>query len=303
MSGQLKEKLQRLNLAVACVVAVAAVYSIGWYIYSPLTRPSLRDYEGFSSFVHSRWSQGDVIAVAPFWAERLREYAGDLNVINPPDLVDEDLSLNSRLWLLSVFGYAKDRDLLGTLSKKYRLSEEKRFGKLTLYLFELPPAARVVYDFRMNVNKSKVYQTRGQDRRECASWRDDHWDCGTNSWETVGRTILDVDDNPRRCIWAHPVTAATVNVDYTDVPLGRKLLLHTGLTAAATRMAGGAPVTVEVLIDGRQMLSATNENAKGWNGFEVDTSSMAGPGHQVAFRIRTQRDGMRHFCFTADTRD
>jgi hypothetical protein len=298
-----EDKARRVNLAVAALVAAAAVYSIGWYIYSPLTRPSPADYEGVSSHLHALWQKGDVLAVVPFWAERIREYAGDLDVINPPDLVSEDLSRNARLWLLSVFGYAKDRDLLGTLSRKYRLSGEKRFGKLVLYLFDLPPPAKVSFDFWASIDKAKVTLQRGGDRKDCTTWRDGRWECANSTWEYVGRNILDIDDNPRQCIWAHPVQGAVLAVTYKDVPLSRRIVGNTGLTYIATRVPEGAPVGFEVLIDGRQALTTVNENRRGWNRFEIDTSSMAGTAHEVTFRVRTQRDGMRHFCFMADARD
>jgi hypothetical protein len=298
-----RDKSAKLNLVLAAVVAVAAVYSIGWYIYSPLTRPSIDDYNQFSRYIHANWTRGDVLAVTPFWAERVREYAGDLKVINPPNLVDEDLGAYRRLWLLSVFNYANKRDLLGTLSHKYKLAGEQRFGRLGLYLFEMAQSGRVTYDFREQIQKAHVYVDKDGQRKECATFRDGGWRCPGNSWEYVGQETLDVDDNPRACLWSHPTTGGSVNTEFKGVPLGRRIVVHSGLTRNATRMKEGAPVTLEVLVDGRSVLTAVNRNAPGWNIFEADTSAMAGGNHDVLFRVTTPQDGMRHYCFTADSRE
>jgi len=301
MTGNYKNKI---NLAAAAVIAVAALYSIGWYIWSPLTRPSIEDYERFSSYVHDRWQPRDVIAVAPFWAERLREYVGDLEVINPPRLADEDLSGNSRLWLLSVFGYANNDNLLDKLKNKYRFVDEMKFGKLALYQFNIGASSGIAYDFRKNIDKAHVYIQRSDGIRECSSWQGDRWQCPEVSWQNVGGTILDIDDNPRKCIWAHPITNAALTVEFKDVPISKKLVVHSGLAYTAVRMMkDGAPVYVEVLVGGRSVLRVKNENEKRWNRFEADTSSWSGTRQNVTFRIMTPHDGMRHFCFTADTRD
>lgn len=302
MFGLKREQINAVNLLLAATVAAAAVYSIAWYAYSPLSRPSLKDYEELSAHVHQKWAPGDVLAVTPFWAERIREYAGDLDVITPPRLVEEDLSRNSRLWLLSVFGYAKDRDLLGTLSKKYRIAGEQRFGKLDLYLFDLPPPAKVTYDFLAQIDKARVTVQKNGEPKVC-EWRDRKWVCNPSSWEHVGPAILDIDDNGRRCIWAHPVTAGTVTVEFKDVPLGKTITGYHGLTAAAARVPDGMPVTLEALIDGTPALRSTNQNRKGWNRFAIDTARYAGSAHAVTFRVTTPRDGMRHYCFTADARE
>ncbi len=302
MFGPKREQINSINILLAVAVAVAAAYSIAWYVYSFRTRPTLKDYEGASSHIHAQWARGDVLAVTPFWAERIREYAGDLDVINPPNLVGEDLSRQRRLWLLSVFGYANDHDLLGTLSKKYHLATQKRFGKLDLYLFDLAPPANVGYDFYERVQDARVTVARGADRKEC-TWRDKKWACAPSSWEYVGQTILDVDDNPRRCLWAHPVTGGIVTIEYSNVTLSRRIVGNHGLTAAAARVPDGMPVTLEVEIDGREMHRSTNLNKKGWNRFEVDTAAYAGTPHTVTFKITTPRDGMRHYCFTADVRE
>jgi hypothetical protein len=115
----------------------------------------------------------------------------------------------------------------------------------------------------------------------------------------VGPETLDIDDNPRRCLWAHPTTNGWVSVEYKGVPLSKRIAGHTGFTYAATRMTDGAPVTLEVFINGKKVLTHVNENRKGWNRFEADTSSLAGSTGDVLFRVFTRHDGMRHFCFDA----
>jgi hypothetical protein len=306
MFGLKRDERNSINLLLAALVAAASLYSIAWYVRSPLDRPTVRDYEALSGHLHRHWRDGDVLAIAPFWAERIREYAGDLGagaVINPPDLANEDLSRRGRLWLLSVFDYADKRDLLGTLSRKYKLAKKKEFGRLVLYLFELPAPVAVSFDFLASVDKARVFVQRGSETKECATWRDRKWVCAQSSWENVGPTILDIADNPRRCIWAHPVTNGVVNVEYKGVPLSKKIVGYHGLTTAATRVPEGAQVTLDVLVDGRKLHTSVNKNRKGWNRFEVDTAAMAGTAHDVTFQTTTPRDGMRHFCFTADARD
>ena len=91
-------------------------------------------------------------------------------------------------------------------------------------------------------------------------------------------------------------------IDYPQVPGGRELMIHTGLTPAAARVEHGAPVHFEVRIDGREAASLVQPNESTWTPLAVDMSGF-GPGpHRVRFQVWAADSGMRHFCFHAEVR-
>ena len=294
--------MKTINIISLSIVGIVLIYSFGWYIYSPLSRPKIRDYEEASKYIRGRFDKTrDVIDLQPFWAERAREYLGDLNIINPRDISKEDLNKYRNIFVFSVFDYGKQ--VLPFFKGRFNLVEEKEFGRLGVYQFENPTPEDVLYSFYDNLKDAKIRVIKGSEIKECKEFKNDQWRCGGPDWQYIGKEILDIDGTGRECLWSHPITGAIIEINFENVPLSRKIAGFSGLTDEAVRYVEGSPVYLSISIDDKEVLYHTNPNKIGAHRFEIDTTPFRGSNHKVTFRVSTHLDGVRHYCFTAEVRD
>jgi hypothetical protein len=126
--------------------------------------------------------------------------------------------------------------------------------------------------------------------------------CRGGASHFVGVTVVEDDQwLPRRCIWAEPVEGRALVITYRDVPLGAKLRGYATLPWWLEREKKGAPVELEVSVDGRQVGRYVHQDGDGWKLFEMPTGR-AGRRGDVEFRVTSRRARERQFCFVADTR-
>jgi hypothetical protein len=124
--------------------------------------------------------------------------------------------------------------------------------------------------------------------------------CSEKSWNYVGPVEARIGGVRHGCIWAHPRAEAPLRITFPDVPAGRDLIVHHGLLDTAVDAArDGAPVKVDVSIDGRPVASGTQPNRKGWFSFRAQAPRVPS---DVTFTVSAARDGARHFCFDAEVR-
>ena len=275
-----------------------SLYALGFWLFGPTAE---LPWAEATARVRAGFADHDAVAVRPWWAQRAREHLGDLPFVHARDLAGEDLSRFSRLWVISLPGAAAPGGPFA--DGTYRAVERTQVGDLSVDLFELGPRAEVVYDFREALQQARVSIAGKRGRRACDRWRDDRWVCTNRDWNYVGRMIVELGDDPRPVIWAHPTEEGPIEVSYPKVPGGRQLLVHTGLTPPGARAAGGAPVTLEVLVAGQPVERIVQPNRTGHFPRPIDISAL-GPGpHPVTFRISAPSAGMRHFCFAAEVRE
>ncbi len=290
-----------INIVSTLLVIVVLLYSISWYIYSPLTRPRIDDYKNISSYIRSQFEKdSDVIILQPFWAERAREYLGDLNIINPRDVKNEDLSQYKNIYVFSVFGYGEN--IYEYMNKKFKSLEKKEFGKLSLFKFQNEKIEKVIYNFYQNIKDAKIRIIKGGEIKECKDFSNDRWRCGGPDWQYIGKEILDIDGTGRECLWSHPMTGSIIEINFENIPAGDILKGFSGLTDEAVRYKEGSPVFLSILIDDKEVLYHRNPNSIGAKRFEIDTSAYKGSTHKITFKVSTVLDGVRHFCFYADVR-
>jgi len=282
------------------IVLGISLYSLFFWLINPALSPDLEDYEQVEKTIRAEFKDGDAIAVRPWWAARAREYVGDLPFIQVRDLAAEDLSLYSRLWVISLPGH--HNDLAGPFrDETYRLEKEQEHGSLVLKGYRLPQRAEVLYDFRKELQSAQVVIRAKNAPKQCARWIDDRWVCSRHDWNFVGRLIVELGDDPREVIWAHPADDP-IEIKYTQVPGGKTLLVHTGFTPPAARTAEGADVTLLVLLNGREIGKIVQGNKSGYFERQIDFDPY-GPGpHDITFVVKAPNGGMRHFCFDGQVR-
>ncbi|RME30350.1 MAG: hypothetical protein D6806_00345 [Deltaproteobacteria bacterium] len=285
-------------LALSVVIA-ASLYSIGFWLIHPLTNPGPSDYERAAEIVRSGFRASDAIVARPWWAARARQLLGDLEFLQLRSPETEDWSEYRRLWVVELDG---QRPLGGPFEDgRYRQELEARAGRLTVRRYLLGDPVKVVYDFRRRLDRARVSMIRQGKPVPCSKWIENRWQCSRRDWNYVGRIVVELGEDPRRVIWAHPPEVPLV-IEYSGVPGGRELLVHTGLTPPAARTPGGAPVRFEVEVDGKVLGRIVQRNRTGYFPHRFDISPL-GPGpHTVRFTVSTPNPGMRHFCFDAKVR-
>ncbi|MBI5493569.1 MAG: hypothetical protein HY904_01000 [Deltaproteobacteria bacterium] len=141
-----------------------------------------------------------------------------------------------------------------------------------------------------------VVQVRGGREVDCNAWdaAAQRWNCpGMDEWNYVGLRTLPIAGRGRACLWAHPVTGATLSIRFPKVALGKALLVGHGLSDGAAGAQGGQPVDLAVTA-GAAARALRHPNVPGWAEDRVETPG--GGMADVLLEVTTPHDGARHFC-------
>jgi hypothetical protein len=134
--------------------------------------------------------------------------------------------------------------------------------------------------------------------KEACRWQRGRWQCSDRSWNYVGPVSYRLDDQFRRCAWAHPVEGAKLIIEFSNVQLKRAVVGYHGvLDQAVQGFPGGAPVTLAIEVGDQLRQQFSSPNRKGWNRWSVDTAALIGKAGKVRLTISTDRAAGRHYCF------
>ena len=123
------------------------------------------------------------------------------------------------------------------------------------------------------------------------------WQCANNGWNYVGVTVKRMGNVITKCVWAHPFSNKTLTISYPGVELGGRLVGFFGLVDGSDELEGIRPVNFTVYVGGLEHFSGS-ATYPGKNSFSIQTTA----GRQdVEFRVATDNDMARHFCFEASS--
>jgi hypothetical protein len=297
-------------------VPAAGLIELGAHYYFAGRAPKVEEWADLRPAVEQLRKEGELVVVAPQWAEPLARQAFGDALMPMRDVARPDDSGYARAIEVSMLGQHA-AELRG-----WTRLESERHGAFELSVLENPRAEKVLYDFVDHIDPSaaEVAELEGGGAPRPCLWRDNasvtngalggnptfpshRFSCASGEWFFVGVTIID--DNreyqPRRCIWSHPSPAGPTSIRFRSVPLGRTVHGFAGLPWLLFRDGVGAPVELEVLVDGHSVGKATHRDQDGWSGFSFPTGREGGTG-EVEFRVSTANAKDRHFCFAADMR-
>ncbi len=282
--------------------------------------PTDQDWRAAAAAASAARKPGDMILVAPRWAEPLgRKALGEVG----KDLVDlrmagrSDLDTVPRVLELSIRG--KD----DPQTKGFRLVDEQRFGHVTLRTLENPQPEKLVRDLVAEVGPAaKAMRIAADGATEACRWEEastrmpglfqgppippKRFLCPPYdpSWSWVGETVItDLEYVPRRCIMLHPSDKHT-GIELPSGPIGTKVVAYVGLHVFAEREKTKAPVHARISIDGVEVAHARHVDGDGWLRFEGSTQSFAG--QQKPVRVETWAEGssqLRVACVAAELRE
>jgi hypothetical protein len=281
-------------VVVAAAVAVLALVETAVALIAPLRAPTDADWAAAEREVRAGFRAGDLIVAAPAWADPiLRVHLGDLLPAKVAGRMDD--ARFGRVWEVS------QRDARAPEARRGHVALERRAGALTVRRIERDPA-QVTYDFadrwtdarmtRTTLGRPDVSCPRSGDRLQCP-------DVGFNY---LHHQIVEVDTRLRDALLCQPVGGATVVIEYPAVPLGRELVVATGLHNVWMRKAARGVVHLRLLVAGTPQAAITTDDDSGWQLTRIDSSAYDGKVVPVRFEITSPAPYARHFAFAAEAR-
>lgn len=295
------------------LLAVTAIEIVGHFVVQARVVPP-SDWDEAAAHVRAEWANGDVVTVAPRWADPLlREAMGDR--LDLASAGRSDLAPYRRLWSLSIRGHRSG-------DAPARAPDHTRtFGRVRVDRWDLPADEEILYDFVAHVESAEVALIEGGAARPCQWTRggrptggglgsgpvtpaDRHACDPRRPWLWVGATVEeDLEMLPRRCVWQHPQGAEPVRASFPDVPLGERIVLYAGLWWEHERTMAGEPVDVVVRVDGREIGRLTHRDGDGWKRIDVGVpEALRGARGRVDVDVSAPEPHLRSLCWAATTR-
>jgi hypothetical protein len=284
---------RRVSVVVAALIVLLALVETVNAIVAPALAPSEKDWVSAAAKVRAGFRPGDLIVAAPAWADPLmRAQLGDS--VPVPVAGRMDAARYGRIWEISQRG-ARAADTVGA-----RVAESSRHGALTVKRWE-KRAAQVAFDFVAEWRRAE-FSVVNSDRVEipCGLAPDGFQCLGGPSFKAE---LLEVDTTLRNGLGGEPVERSTLALTYADVPLGRTLVIASGLHNVWLRKSGDGKVRMRVLVDGNALGEVEATSQSGWALKSFDTAALAGKTAKVRFEITVDKAHARHFGFAAEARN
>jgi len=285
---------RRAWLAALAAVSLLALVETASAIVAPYRAPTDADWRAAAAAVRAGFRPGDLIVAAPAWADSiLRVHLGDLIPVEVAGRMDDERF--ERVWEISQRGAKSEAGREGTVA------EERRFGALTVRRIQRP-AVGVRYDFVARWGDALVSRRGpGTASVDCPRVAD-HFECPGVAHTSVRRQIVEVDTRLRMALLAPPASDGALVIEYLGVPLGRTLVVATGLHNVWSRKEAQGPVDLRVFVGGVEAGTFTTRNEDGWALHRFDTSARVGQIAPVRFEITSPSPRARQFALAAEAR-
>ena len=290
--------MKHLALILLVLLALLSLGETTLALVAPYRVASEKDWKAASDDVRENFRPGDLIVFAPSWADPVgRSFLGDLVTAEMAGRADEDRY--GRIWEVSVRG-GRAAETEGA-----RQTGAWPHGRVHVALYEKAPPVELIYDFTSQLGSGRVTQAprggRGNERPCYHSPQDD--DDGFRCAGThVGRRTLEIDYRPRRGVLVPVDDGLITRLEFDQVPLGRTLMVHTGMHDYFSRKNANAAVHFAVFVDDAEIKTVEQSNEGGWQRWAIATGQFNGLLHRVRFEISSPAPAWRTFGFHAEVR-
>lgn len=286
---------------------------LGGQLWASHRAPTQSEWLAVQSEVQSAKAPEAAVVIAPSWAEPLARAAWGEKLMPLRDVARPGLDGYPRALEISILGQSAPE------LESWPVTQEHSVGRFTLRRRENPEAPRVQFDFVDALSEADVSETDGTEDKPCPwqprgraksgglgghpTYPAARFNCPSGEPYLVGVTVIDDQDyRARRCIHAYPTQRGPLKLRFSDVPLGTELRGHAGLPWVLVRDGGGAPVRLEVFVNGKSVGTHEQRDEMGWAGFRFKTGASPGVRGNIEFRVSSDSVQNRHFCFAADLR-
>jgi hypothetical protein len=296
------------------LIPILGLVELGAHVYFANRAPDLEQWRALAAEVSQLKRPGDLVVTAPEWAEPIARQVLGADALPVGDLARPDDRAYRHAIEVSTLGQ-RAPELAG-----WRELERRESGKFTLRRLENPSPVEVEFRFVDHVRPPHLVVSQGGDeeRELCpfnprapsitgglhgpVAFPRERYACSGGPAYFVGVTIIDDQDyRPRRCIFAHPTVGGSLRLTFADVPLGKVIRGHAGLSYFLARDGAGTPVELRVFANDRELGRYEHRDEWGWKAFQFSTGEFAGTTQNVDFEIRSALPSQRDFCFTAET--
>lgn len=261
------------------------------------------DWNRAADAVVERAEPTDAIRVHPTWSEaplpQLREVGNLLHRHERPYL--EDLVGIERLWILTES--SRRTDAVAPLPFDASADRFENFGTVDLLEVDVPADLRLESALSDRLDDADVeVRSDGDVDDQCRRRATDppSYRCEDG---TVESTLLEVEDDPRRCIRSDPPSGdrhlaveAPLDVD------GDVLRIRAGLDRRAARLERGGDVVYRLFADDQQIADErVDGHTSEWTAHDVETDDLDGPTTRVRLEVESVDPSPHHrrFCFNA----
>lgn len=311
VDGSVPHKRRSVRVLVLVVSLIALGEAASHFVFRQRA-PSLRDWKRLKPRVASLSQPGDLVVVAPEWAEPLaRQAFGD--ALMPLPMVaragDDDFA---RAIEVGTLGQSRSE-----LSGWTRIEHES-FGKFEVSVRQNPAYVQSRYRFVDHVDSASlsVARRRGGIEEPCSFSESApmtagnlggnptspkvRFNCVGGSW--VGVTIIDDERyRPRRCIWAPARPGVPLVLRFRQVPIGSKLVGHAGGPWLMVRDGVGPPIELRASTAQGELGSVAAKDTDGWVRFEWSTTPRDKT-EDVQLTVAATGSVEQRFCFTLEVR-
>lgn len=274
-------------------LVLVALACLGFQLRVPSVNAADADFQQASAVIDQESKPGDVVLLAPWWAERARIFVPEKTpVVGWYGSDGEDLTEHPRIWVLANvnaprFSWSGFLDAFG--SRRTEVGTERRFGPLALRLYTNGRARPVRFSAREQLANAKVY-LEGPGGQQACSWTGRSFRC-PNGGEVMAEWH-ELAWQPHRCVRFFPPGGPTRLVaEFSQVPATDVLRLTAGYIWERFGSRTDAPTDFGVEVNGQaQVTPVLRGMEKVWR---VDHPSPAAG----TVRAWVQAPDAREVCF------
>ena len=277
-------------------MALAGVISLGAQTRLAAQLPTELDWRAAAALLERDSRAGDVVVVAPPWAERARaELPARLPVFSLSRYADEPLLGARRAWLVSLSGLPFSGDAVAKDVAKRASADGgvQRVGSLTVTRYDLAQPRRAIAflpDWLAQAT-AKIGDAPCE-RDGSAAFR-----CPGDV--RIAREVREVGGGPRPCVSTTPGSAASgpLSITFPDVPMGLELRGAAGYVGRLPS-AASSPVRFAVQVDGSEVAGIElSPGSTDWRPLEVRTGTLAAEPHALTVVLSSSEPAGRTVCF------
>ena len=310
--GGWRSKAKYLPLA----VPLLGLAELGAHFYFSRRPPAEKDWEEVRPLVASWYKPGEVVVVAPYWAEPMARWKFGDALMPPRDVARPDATRYASAIEVSALG-ARSPELTA-----WKVTREEKHGRFTVRALANPSPPTITYDFGDHVapDALEVRTQKGGAPTACPYtttaaieggglggppiYPATRFACpGEPSNVFVGTTFIEDQENrPRRCIWARPPAGASeIVARFRNVPLGNVIHCHAGMGWIPERDLAVPPFTVRVVVGTIEIGTFVHHPGDFWKAFDLPLGSASNGAADVEFYVSAPPSGA-DVCFEADSR-
>ncbi|HYQ03873.1 MAG TPA: hypothetical protein VER96_34600 [Polyangiaceae bacterium] len=289
---------------------------LGASVYFSKRFPEVDEWRALSSEVRALKRDGDLIAIAPEWAEPVARSAFTDSLMPIADVARPDEAGYARA--IEVAALGNENSLLA----HWPVIAEHEFGKFTLRTRSNPsfkPPRYVLTEHAVPPELSVSQRGPDGELSSCRygarpassssgllarpAFPRQRFACGPAEGNFVGTTIIeDQQDRARRCLWANPAPGELLVLSFENVPIGEQLYGYIGFPYFRFRDHGWPKVSLSFAIDGTPVGTHDHLPESGWQPFRLSTAQFQGSTRKVELEIFGADSRELELCFYAATR-